>query len=770
MALPLFDVVPAPRRKYTQCLLSHRWTRLAESLPVVIAAVPLLAVDVIFANSRSRSIDSKGQLMTMWTDDQMRSIHKMLNPRSIAVIGASPKGGYGGRLLNAVLRAKDRIRVYPVNPNYDEINGIKSYRRIGDLPEAPDLVGIVVPYDKVLGVLQECHEKQAGSAVIISAGFAERGIASRLDLERQVGAFGKQSGMRLAGPNCLGLANVRDNIWATASSRTLGGLTGHVALVCQSGATAFGPFLLRAVDAGIGLSHIISTGNETDLDFADFARYLVDDPGTRVIAGFVEGFKDVKKFIAVAELAAGRGKPIVLIKIGRSESGARAARSHTAALTGADALYEAVFKQYGVIRVQDYDELLEVSHLLANSPKPKKSGIAVVSHSGGISSLTADMLGEAGLELPALSDAARDGINGILKDFGWAANPADVTGFARGDSFPDIMDFLINEPAVGTLVIASAGAGNQVEHVINLRNRTDKVVAFFWTASRADQGTLARLKSANVPIFYSPEKLASGLKSLIDYHAWRDRKLNGGPATVPLQTEAQTRALGQARSSGHATLSESEGKQLLAAWGIAGAVESAVNSAHAAAEAAQKIGYPVVLKVDSPDILHKTEAGVVRLGLRNAAEVRKAYTEIMTSAATHAPDATINGVLVQEMITGGIEVIVGLSYDAQLGPMLLFGIGGVMVEVYNDVALRRCPITRYQAQEMIAEVKGARLLRGFRGAPPADLDALADTLVGVSYLAVHLEGQLAELDINPLMVLPGGQGVKAADALVVLQS
>ncbi len=230
---------------------------------------------------------------------------------------------------------------------------------------------------------------------------------------------------------------------------------------------------------------------------------------------------------------------------------------------------------------------------------------------------------------------------------------------------------------------------------------------------------------------------------------------------MPLQTEAQTRALGQARNSGHATLSESESKQLLAAWGIAGALESAVNSADAAAEAAQKIGYPVVLKVDSPDILHKTEAGVVRLGLRNAAEVRKAYSEIMTSAATHAPDATINGVLVQEMITGGIEVIVGLSYDAQLGPMLLFGIGGVMVEIYNDVALRRCPITRYQAQEMIAEVKGARLLRGFRGAPPADLDALADTLVGVSYLAVHLEGQLAELDINPLMVLPARPGCES---------
>ena len=707
--------------------------------------------------------------MEFWTDDQMRSIHKMLNPQSIAVVGASAKGGYGGRLLNAVLKCKDRVRIYPVNPNYDEIADIKCYRSIADLPEAPDLVGIVVPYDKVLPVMKECHAKKAGSALVISAGFAERGIPERLALQKQVGAYAKESGLRITGPNCLGLANVRDNIWATASSRTLGGLTGHIALVCQSGATAFGPFLLRAVDAGIGLSHIISTGNETDLDFADFARYLIDDSNTRVIAGFVEGFKDVQKFIAVAKLAADRGKPIVLIKIGRSASGAEAARSHTAALTGADALYEAVFKQYGVIRVQDYDELLEVSHLLANAKKPKQRGVAVVSHSGGISSLTADMLGLAGLDLPALTPKARDGINSILKDFGWAANPADVTGFARGEHFPKIMDYMISEPTVGTLVIASAGAGNQVDHVMAQRDASDKPVVFFWTASRFDQATLPKLKESNIPIFYSPEKLARGLKFLIDYHAWRDQRAAGSAAQVPALTAAQKKALEQIKSAGHSAMSESESKQVIAAWGVTAPRETLVQSAAAAADAAQKIGYPVVMKVDSPDILHKTEAGVVRLGLRNADEVLGAYAEIMTNAQTHAPQAKINGAVVQEMIAGGIEVIVGVSYDAQLGPMLLFGSGGVMVEVYNDVALRHCPITRAEALEMIDEVKGAKLLKGFRGKPAADIDALADTLVRVSHLAVQLEGSVAELDINPLMVLPKGQGVKAVDALVVLR-
>lgn len=709
--------------------------------------------------------------MAFWTDAQMQSIDKMLNPRSIAVVGASPKGGgYGGRLFDALLKAKDRVRLYPVNPNYDEIKGLKSYKSVGDLPEAPDLVGVVVPYSQVLDVLQESHAKGAGSAVVISAGFAERGVESRLELQKKVGAFARESGLRMAGPNCLGLANVKNDIWPTASSRTLGGLTGPIGLVCQSGATAFGPFLLRAVDAGIGLSYIISTGNETDLDFSDFARYLLDDPDTQVIAGFVEGFKDVRKFIAVAEMAIERNKPIVLIKIGRSESGARAARSHTAAMTGADALYDAMFKQYGVVRVQDYDDLLETAQMLAHLRKPKKAGIAVVSHSGGISSLTADMCGLAGLDLPLLSDKARDGINAVVKEFGWAANPADVTGFSRSEQFPDIMRHMIDEPEVGTLVVASAGAGDQIEQVINLRDNHEKNVAYFWTASRADKGPLAKLKAAKIPIFYTPAKLAGGLRSLLDYHARRDLRIAAGKTTVAPPSAEQQQIIAKVQALGRFALSESESKQVLAAWDVAGTREVVAPSAKAAVDAADKIGYPVALKVDSPDILHKSEAGVVRLNLKSGAEVERAYAEIMANAKRYAPEAAISGALVQEMVSGGVEMIVGVSYDSQLGPMILFGSGGVMVEAFNDVTHRHCPINLQEAREMIGEVKGSKLLSGFRGKPAADVDALAETLVKVSHLAVHLEGKLAELDINPVMVLPAGQGVKAADALMVLEN
>ncbi|MEE8465713.1 MAG: acetate--CoA ligase family protein, partial [Dehalococcoidia bacterium] len=716
--------------------------------------------------------------VTTWTDDQLASIHKMLNPRSIAVVGATPRMQYGGRMLAAALKASDRISVYPVNPRYDEVMGVKCYPSVSDLPETPDVVGVVVSSGQVLDVLKESHQKGIRAAIVISAGFAERGSPERREMQDQLGAFAKESGLRISGPNCLGLANVKDDIWVSASSRGAEGLTGPIGLVCQSGASAFGPFLTRAVDCGIGFSYIISTGNEADLDFSDFVRYLLDDEETKVIAGFVEGFKDAGKFIEVAKLAAQRGKPIVLIKIGRSELGAKAAQSHTAALTGIDALYDAALSQYGVIRVADYDELLEVSNLMASSPAPAARGVAVVSHSGGISSLTADMCGQAGLELPELSDRARDGINDVLKGFGWAANPADVTGFANSESFPEIMQFMAGDPAMGTLVVASSGGNDQAEQVIAQRDLAKELaLAFLWTGSRNETAGLDLLKKARIPVFYTPNRLASGLSSLLDYHAWLGHRSQAGfPETPDIGPEQQATAARLAATGGIA-LSEHQSKGLLSAWGVPVTRETLVQNADDAVEAAGEIGYPVVLKADMTNMPHKTEAGVVILGLQDDAAVRAGYEDIMSKAEAAAAGVGIevgigvglNGVLVQEMVPNAVEVIVGVSYDAQLGPALLFGTGGVMVEVYNDVALRLCPIDERDALEMISSVKGATLLQGFRGGPAADVAALAETLVRVSHLGAHLEGSLAELDINPLMVLPVGRGVKAADAVAIFR-
>jgi acetate---CoA ligase (ADP-forming) len=701
--------------------------------------------------------------MEPWSDSLLAAIHRMLHPRSIAVVGATPRQQYGGRFLGAVLKARERVRVYPVNPKYTELAGVTCYPSVEDLPESPDLAGVVVPGPDVLPVLEACRRKGVGSAIVISAGFAERGTREGRALQERLGAFARESGLRVSGPNCLGVANLKDDVWPTATSSTGAGAPGAIGLVCQSGATAFGPLQARAAEAGVGYTYIISTGNEADLEFADYARYLLDDPATKVIAGFVEGFKTPAKFIELARLAAERGKPIVMIKIGRSMAGSRAAGSHTAALTGSDACFDAVFEQHGVIRVQDYDELLEVSQLLARVPRPDPPGIAVVSHSGGVSSLTADLLGAAGLDLPPLSEAVRAQLDGVLKGFGWAANPADLTGHAMGDAYPAIVRSMIDQPDVGTLVVASAAAAQRAEDTIELRDRTDKGVVYMWTGARGDdRGGLAALKAASVPIFYTPATLASGLRRLFAYHAWRERRLADGFASAPPPTEQQ-RAV-QARLAGldRLVLSEFDSKQVLAAWGVRGAREALAESADAAVAAAERLGYPVVLKADVPHLAHKTEAGGVRLGLADAAQVRDAYGDLRAGLGA-------GRVLVQEMVEDGVEVIVGVSYDDQLGPILLFGGGGLLAEVYDDVVLRRCPITAAEAAHMIGQAKVARLLRGFRGRPPADTDALARTLVAISHMAVHLDGQLAELDVNPLMVLPPGHGVKAADALVVLR-
>ena len=712
--------------------------------------------------------------MNYWTDDQLESIRLMLNPKSMAIVGATPRMQYGGRFLNAALRGKDKVNIYPVNPRYEEIQGLKSYPSVTDLPETPDVVGIVIPYDNVLNVLKESHAKGTRAAVVISAGFSERGEEDRADLQAELTQFCRESGIRMSGPNCLGLANIKDGIWASSSSRGVAGLSGNIGLICQSGASAFGPFLVRAVDEKIGFSYIISTGNEADLDFCDFARYLIDDESTDVIAGFVEGFKDGKKFLEVAKLALEKRKPIILIKIGKSQFGTKAAKSHTAALTGEDENYEAAFSQYGVIRVQDYDDLLQISNLFAQTGKLNSEGISVVSHSGGISSLTADMLGQAGLDLPELDAKSRDGINEILQGRGWASNPSDVTGFANSDSFPAIMDNMISGDNMGCLVVASAGGEEQINQVIEARNRylegpveKQKQLVYLWTGSRVEESTLQKLQSAKIPLFYTPDKLGYALKHLVDYHKGADYVAQFGSDSEFELDEGRVKSVTHVKSlPSSSQLSENESKILIENWGIVTPERRLIQTVEEAIVAAKEIGFPVVMKVDSSDILHKTEAGVVRINISNEAEVASVFEAIMNSARKVVDSSKVNGVLIEEMIVGGVEVMAGLTVDEQLGPVILFGSGGTSVEVYKDVTRRICPISKQDALEMIDEVNASVLLKGFRGDAIKDIESLANLLVNLSQIGASLSDKIKELDLNPIMVL--NKGVKAADALVIL--
>jgi acyl-CoA synthetase (NDP forming) len=431
-------------------------------------------------------------------------------------------------------------------------------------------------------------------------------------------------------------------------------------------------------------------------------------------------------------------------------------------------VHDAVFKQYGVIRVEDYDELLETAQFLAYTPPLKQEGVSIVSHSGGISSLTADKCGQMGLQLPDLTPGARDGLNAVLKGFGWAANPADVTTYANSQAFPEILRYMVEGPEVGLLAIASAGGDSQAQQVIELRDSADKAVAFLWTGSLTATDGLNKLKEAKIPVFLSPDRLARGLRSKINSQRWRERCLSAAGETFPALSERQRQALQELTRLGRRTLTEHEARRFLAHWEVTGVREERATTIDEALAAAARIGYPVVLKVESPDLPHKTEAGIVRLGLQSEAELRQAYTEVMHNAERHAPQAHVLGVLVQEMVHGGLEVIVGLSHDPLFGPVLLFGMGGIHVELYQDVALRVCPITAGEARDMLQDVRGARLLEGFRGRPAADVEALVPTLVHVSQLGVQCEREIHEMDLNPLLVLPRGQGVRAADALIVL--
>ena len=702
--------------------------------------------------------------MEYWTDQQLSSIDKMLNPRSIAVVGATDRMQYGGRFLRSALSAGDRVRVYPVNPRYDELMGLQCYPSVTDLPESPDLVGIIVPYHRVIPVLRESVDKGAGSAIVISAGFSERWEEDRRLLQNELGRLALESGVRVSGPNCLGLANVKAGVWPCSSSSTVFEKleTGNIGLVCQSGASAFGPFLSRAIGRGVGYSYIVSTGNEADLEASDFARYLLDDDDTKVIAMFVEGFKNARKFLEVARLAAKKGKPIVLIKIGRSDLGARAAGYHTASSTGVDAVYEGAFKQHGVTRVADWDQLLEVSQMLADNPAPSPPGIAVMSHSGGVCSLTADALGAEGLELPDLSAEAQHAIGQILDGFGWAGNPADITGHASRDTVELIMEHLISQPQVSALVVASSASDEQVQHVVDVADRHDKTVAYLHTGNELGAPTgVDALKRARIPVFYSPENLASAFRKLHDYHDWRLRTLDGGFGAAQVMSGPQRSIAHELRTLGSRTLTADEAKRVLGGWGVAVIRYLRVSTVEeAAAAAADRIGYPVALKVEprSADENTPDSGEIVATDLTGTC---RAYEEVLRSAILGSWSTEVPVVLVREMAPGGTEVAVRVKRDQQLGAVLTFGMGGLFAEAMAHVSLRICPISSQDARDMVDEAAGSRILTGLNGRPRGDVNSLIDTLLRISDLAVNLEGVVDEIDIDPLIVLPEGVGVKA---------
>jgi acyl-CoA synthetase (NDP forming) len=710
--------------------------------------------------------------------DTKLAIAAMLQPSSIAVIGATDRL-YGGRLLNNLIRGGFKGKLYPVNPKREQVFGLPCFPSIRALPEPVDSAAILIPATGVLGALQECAEKGVKAAVIISAGFAEMGDARGQQLQQDLRRTARETGVRVCGPNCLGVANVADGIWTSANPTVEANAVvgpGPLALVSQSGATAYGPLMALAKDRGIGFRYVVSTGNEADLDLTDFVEFLLEDREVKSIALMVEGLRDGPKFVRVARLALSLGKPLVVLKLGRSAVGAGASRTHTGALTGSDAVHTAMFRQCGVVRVDDYDELLEVAAMFAKGRIPDGDHVGLVSHGGGICGAIGDNCGDLGLSVPPLTERTVKTLQTILEGRGAAANPADITFHGSRDTFPVILKTMLEDDNLDLLGVATAGTEATARAVIDTAKESRKPVLFMWTESVRDPLALPMLQQSEVPVFYLPGRFAKGIRALVDYRRARQRYLeeNRGDTAADLPTEAMGRtAMAELTELLHSAagpvLDEHRSKTVLSRLGIPVTREILCASLREAEAAAADLGYPVALKVASAQILHKTEARAIQLDVRNTSELTHAWDAVLANAHAFAPAATIDGVLVQEMVTGGVEVIVGLSQDAQFGPVLLVGIGGLFVEALGAVSRRLCPISPADAREMIAEVRGLeRILGGYRRRPAADADALIDVLCRVSRFAASAGGFIAEVDINPLSVLPKGQGVKALDALVVV--
>ena len=703
----------------------------------------------------------------------MSRFERFFNPRSVAVIGASQDPSSISGQPIAHLQAKGYAgRILPVNPRYAEVAGQVCYPDINSLPEAPDVAVIAVAAKRVPQALSDLGHKGCRFAVILSSGFAEAGEEGA-QAQHRLAAIAREHGMEVIGPNCQGYMNVSDGIHVGFGAPY--GLTypaGGLSLTSQSGAFGNSIVMLSSAE-GIGFRHYVSTGNESVTTSLDFMDAMIDDVGTRVIAGYVEGFKDAHRLLGIGRRALAANKPMLVWKVGTSEAGAKAAASHTANLGGASALYRAAFRQAGIIEVNDIGDMADCAKALLPGRLPRGNRLAIVTISGGAGIAMADRVADGGVTLPPLADDTVSALRAVLPSFASVANPLDVTAalFNDGSLLRVTLEKLAQDPNVDMIALALAAASGTLavelaNEVVRVSRETGVPIFVAWNAdAQTNKAAYDILDAAGIPRYASPVRCARGIAALWLFAAARQRAAQAqGEEPLAIHSPHWTQALRD--RAGAIDLTEFESKRLVAAYGIPVTREELARDEDEAARMARSIGYPVVMKIQSPDIPHKTEAGGVRIGVVDESAVRAAFGEIMANAKAYAPQAAIEGVLMQEMVSGGTELILGVNNDPLFGPAVLVGLGGVFAEVMKDVSFRLAPITRSEAESMLTELRGFALLDGARGRPKADLAAATDAVMRLSALAMDLREGLAELDINPLTVLPAGCGVRSLDALV----
>ncbi|MGW6271355.1 acetate--CoA ligase family protein [Streptomyces sp. NPDC055060] len=687
-------------------------------------------------------------------------LDRFFRPESVAVIGASdaegrPNTGITRQLMDWAERGGARL--HPVHPTRQTVFGTPCFPSVADLPEQVDLAVLLV--SDPLPVIEELAESKVKFAVAFASGFAETGEEGAAAQARLAAAV-ERSGLRLLGPNTNlnAFEKFRDDLEGPA-----------IALITQSGHQGRPIFTMQEI--GVRLSHWAPTGNEADLETSDFISYFADRPEVGAIACYVEGLKDGRSFLLAADHAAQRGVPVVAVKVGRTETGARMAASHTGKLTGADTVVDAAMRQYGVIRVDGLDELQDTSALLARAKPPRAEGVVVYSISGGTGAHFSDLATEAGLRLPALSDAKQAELHQWIPDYLNVANPVDNGGHPVGDwRGRKIIDAILDDPEVGVLICPITGpfppmSDKLAQDLVDAAEQTDKLVCVVWGSpvgtEEAYRTTL--LGSSRVATFRTFGNCITAVRAYLDHHRFTTR-YRSPFAEAPRAASPSFRKAQALMRSGQ-QLSEHAAKQLLRAYGIRVPREQLVTSAAAAVRAAGLVGYPVVMKASGARLAHKSDLGLVKVGLTSASQVRDAYREL-TDIARYEGIA-LDGVLVCQMVERGVEMVVGVTQDELFGPTVTVGLGGVLVEVLRDVAVRVPPFGEDQALAMLSELRGRPLLDGVRGGPPVDVDALVEVVLRVQRMALELGDELAELDINPLMVLPRGQGAVALDALAV---
>lgn len=695
------------------------------------------------------------------------NLNKLLKPTSVAVIGASEKEGFGGDVCRNILSyVEDRSHVYFIHPKRDSVFGVPCYKSISDVPENVDLMVICTSQKTVIPLLQEGAKKGVGGAVVFASGYGEVGTAEGKQNEAELIAAAKELDIAVMGPNCAGFVNYIDNVQAFAFISAKRDRKGSVGVVSQSGQLC----LSMMDDPGMRFSYNISAGNGKIVQMEDYMDFLVDDEDTKVVSIYIEGVKNADKFAAVLKKAAEKRKPVVILKAGRSAKGGAIAASHTGSLSGSDASFDAVLKKFGAIRVDDLEELIAMSLMLSTMKRmPEKATFASMNLSGGETGICADVGSLNGIEYPDFTEETLKKLKEQLPSYASPNNPLDMTASLSYDAdlYAGALRTVMDDPNIGmvligyTLLLEIADPCihymyKGIEKVVQEKGGNCKPIAMIpFAENTRNPEYQEKLFQIGVPVLPPPVYAFKLLRHLADFIAYE-------PETKTLEL-----AVGHTKSEETQALSEHESKQELKVYGVPVPDEVIVTSKEEAAQFAKNHPDPLVMKVESADILHKSDVGGVKLNVCGPEAAEKAYEEIMESVTAKRPDAHINGILTVPMLDAGVEIIIGVNNDPQFGPMIMVGMGGVFVEVFKDVALYPAPLKEEEALEMLKSLKSFKLLNGYRGTEKCDIKALCQTIVAISNYAQANKDVLKELDINPLFVYPEGKGVGVADALIV---